>query len=54
VIDLREAVRNLARIETQLNEKKADLLLALGSKALLNGATVNRWNYPRLGRQDGV
>ena len=38
VIDLREAVRNLARIELQSNDKNADLILALGSKAALNGS----------------
>jgi len=40
LIEVREALRNLARIETQQSDVKADLFLAAGSKTLLNGATV--------------
>jgi len=42
LIEVREALRNLARIETQQSDVKADFLLAAGSKALLNGAAVRR------------
>jgi len=37
VVDLREALRNLARARGQLNDARAELLTAAGSKALLNG-----------------
>lgn len=37
LIDLREAWRNLARVETQIDETRTQLLQASGSKALLNG-----------------
>ena len=40
LVDVREAVRNLERIQSEVIDIKADLLLALGSKALLNGAKV--------------
>jgi outer membrane protein len=40
LVDVREAVRNLERIQSEVIDVKSDLLLALGSKALLNGATV--------------
>jgi outer membrane protein TolC len=40
LVEVREASRNLARIETQTSEVKADLLLAIGSKSLLNGGSV--------------
>jgi len=37
LVDLRDALRNLGRIETDLIETQASLLEAVGSKALLNG-----------------
>jgi outer membrane protein TolC len=37
LIDLREAFRNLSRIETAIEETRTQLLQASGSKALLNG-----------------
>lgn len=37
LIDLREAWRNLARVETEVNQTRTQLLQASGSKALLNG-----------------
>jgi outer membrane protein len=40
LVDVREAVRNLERIQSEVIDVKADLLLALGSKALLNGARI--------------
>jgi outer membrane protein TolC len=40
LVDLREALRNFARVESDINEVKTDLLFALGSKAVLNGARV--------------
>jgi outer membrane protein TolC len=40
LVDLREALRNFARVESDINEVKTDLLLALGSKAVVNGARV--------------
>ncbi len=40
LIDLREAFRNLARVETEIQETRTRLLQASGSKALLNGSTV--------------
>jgi outer membrane protein TolC len=40
VLDLQESLRNLARIESQINARKAEVLLALGSKAVLNGAVA--------------
>jgi outer membrane protein TolC len=41
LVDVREAVRNLERIQSEVIDVKADLLLAVGSKALLNGAVVH-------------
>ena len=38
LVDLRDALRNLGRIEVDLEDTRADLLEALGSKALLDGA----------------
>jgi outer membrane protein TolC len=38
--DLREGIRNLMRIETSINDARADLLNALAAKAILNGGTV--------------
>ena len=40
LVDLREALRNLERIETTIDEVRADLLLAEGSEKVLNGAYV--------------
>jgi len=40
LVDLREAIRNLARVQSEIIDVKTDLLLAAGSKALLNGATI--------------
>lgn len=37
LIDLREAFRNLSRVETDIENTRTQLLLAKGSKALLNG-----------------
>ena len=37
LVDVREAVRNLERIQSEVIDVKIDLLLAKGSKALLNG-----------------
>jgi outer membrane protein len=39
LIDLREAFRNIARVETEIQETRTRLLQASGSKALLNGST---------------
>ncbi len=41
LVDVREAVRNLERIQSEVIDVKTDLLLALGSKALLNGARIS-------------
>ncbi|MBS0359038.1 MAG: TolC family protein [Proteobacteria bacterium] len=38
LIDLREAFRNLSRVETEIQETRTRLLQASGSKALLNGS----------------
>lgn len=38
LIDLREAFRNIARVETEIQETRTRLLQASGSKALLNGS----------------
>lgn len=38
LIDLREAFRNLARVETEIEDTRTKLLQASGSKALLNGS----------------
>lgn len=40
LVDLREAIRNLSRVQSEIIDVKTDLLLAVGSKALLNGAKV--------------
>ena len=40
LVDVREAVRNLERIQSEVIDVKTNLLLAVGSRALLNGATV--------------
>lgn len=42
VINLKEAIRNLARIESQINETKTTLLVAIGSKAIINGNIAAR------------
>jgi outer membrane protein TolC len=41
--DIREGIRNLMRIETSINDAKADLLNALAAKAFLNGGTVTHF-----------
>jgi outer membrane protein TolC len=41
LVDVREALRNLARVSAEAIDVKTDFLLALGSKALLNGAQVS-------------
>lgn len=38
--EVREAIRNLARVKTQTNDANVDLLQALGSKAVINGAAL--------------
>jgi outer membrane protein len=40
LVDLREAIRNLSRVQSEIIDVKTDLLLAVGSKALLNGARI--------------
>ena len=40
LIDLREAFRNLARVETEIDDTRMKLLEAKGSKALLNGSGI--------------
>jgi outer membrane protein TolC len=40
LVDLREAIRNLSRVQSEIIDVKTDLLLAVGSKALLNGSRV--------------
>ena len=42
LVDLRDALRNLGRIETDMRDTEATLLEAEGSKALLNGSTTTR------------
>ncbi|MFI5349178.1 MAG: TolC family protein [Elusimicrobiota bacterium] len=42
LVDLRDALRNLGRIETDLRETQANLLEASGSKALLNGSSTSK------------
>ncbi len=39
LVDLRDALRNLGRIETDMSDTEADLLEAADSKTLLNGAS---------------
>jgi outer membrane protein len=41
LVDVREAVRNISRVQTDIINVKADLLLAIGLKAVLNGAFVS-------------
>ncbi len=41
LVDVREALRNMARIETQMIAVKGELILALGQKALVNGGYVD-------------
>jgi outer membrane protein TolC len=41
--DVREGIRNLMRIETAINDARADLLDALANKAILNGGTVSHY-----------
>lgn len=40
LVDVRESIRNLARVRAQRNDAKVDLLLALGAKAVLHGGRV--------------
>lgn len=40
LIDLREAFRNISRVETDVENTRALLLQAMGSKALLNGSSI--------------
>ncbi|HTC21799.1 MAG TPA: hypothetical protein VK859_13170, partial [bacterium] len=40
VTDLEESVRNVAQIETEMNNAQMDLLTSLGSKRLFNGGEV--------------
>ena len=40
LVDLRDALRNLGRIETDMRDTQANLLEAAGSKALLNGSST--------------
>jgi outer membrane protein TolC len=40
LVDLRDAVRNLGRIETDMSDTEANLLEAAGGKALLDGAAL--------------
>jgi outer membrane protein TolC len=40
LVDLRDALRNLGRIETDMRDTQANLLEAEGSKALLNGSST--------------
>ncbi|HVO32722.1 MAG TPA: TolC family protein [Elusimicrobiota bacterium] len=42
LVDVREALRNVERIEDEQINVQTDLLLAQGSKALLNGARLSR------------
>ena len=41
LVDVREALNNLGRIKMQINDARADLILALGSRALLQGAEIH-------------
>ena len=40
LVDVREGIRNLIRIETSISDSKLDLMNALSAKLLLNGATL--------------
>ena len=42
LVDLRDALRNLGRIETDMRETQANLLEAAGAKALLNGSSTSK------------
>jgi outer membrane protein len=42
VTDLEESVRNVAQIETEMNNAQMDLLTSIGSKRLFNGGEVQR------------
>ena len=42
LVDVREAIRNLSRVQSEIIDVQTDLLLAVGSKALLNGSVVAR------------
>jgi outer membrane protein TolC len=42
LVDLRDALRNLGRIETDMRDTQATLLEAEGSKALLNGSSTSK------------
>ncbi len=42
LVDVREAIRDLERVETQIVDDKTDLLLALTSKVILNGGEVRK------------
>ena len=42
LVDLRDALRNLGRIETDMRDTQAALLEAEGSKALLNGSSTTK------------
>jgi outer membrane protein TolC len=46
LVDLREALRNLERIQTTIDEVRADFYLAEGSKKVLNGAYVPETSHP--------
>jgi len=41
LVDVREALRNLSRVETEIINVQVDLLLAAGSKALINGGRIS-------------
>ena len=42
LVDVREAIRDMARVETEIVDDQTDLWLALGSQAILNGGGVVR------------
>jgi outer membrane protein TolC len=42
LVDLRDALRNMGRIETDMRDTQANLLEAQGSKALLNGSSTTK------------
>jgi outer membrane protein len=48
LVDLRDALRNLGRIETDMRDTQANLLEAEGSKALLNGSSTSKPGAGRL------
>jgi outer membrane protein TolC len=48
LVDLRDALRNLGRIETDMRETQANLLEAAGSKALLNGSSTTKLDQGKL------